>query len=70
MVYDVHTTKRLLSSRAWMLLRTWIVRSIHTLYATLRRNTSSNEPDMAGIHHANKDEEREALMVLTAEEKP
>ncbi|KAJ3934148.1 MAG: hypothetical protein NXY57DRAFT_995571 [Lentinula lateritia] len=50
--------------------RTWIVRSIYTLFATLRRNTSSNEPDMAGIHHANKDEEREALMVLTAEEKP
>ncbi|KAF8830399.1 hypothetical protein HHX47_DHR2000635 [Lentinula edodes] len=50
--------------------RTWIVRNIYTLFATLRRNTSSNEPDMAGIHHANKDEEREALMVLTAEEKP
>ncbi|KAF8830845.1 hypothetical protein HHX47_DHR2000880 [Lentinula edodes] len=36
-----------------------------------KRNPSEVQAvHMAGIHHANKDEEREALMVLTAEEKP
>ncbi|KAJ4490126.1 hypothetical protein J3R30DRAFT_3419267 [Lentinula aciculospora] len=48
----------------------WIVKSVYTLFATLRRNHLLIEPDIAGIHHANKEEEREALMVLTAEEKP
>ncbi|KAJ3746695.1 hypothetical protein DFH05DRAFT_1395192 [Lentinula detonsa] len=48
----------------------WIIRNVYTLFSTLRSGLSPTEPDMAGIHHANKAEEREALMVLTAEEKP
>ncbi|KAJ3966535.1 hypothetical protein EV361DRAFT_934787 [Lentinula raphanica] len=48
----------------------WIIGNIYTLFATLRRSSPSAEIDIAGIHYANKAEEREALMVLTAEEKP
>ncbi|KIK68470.1 hypothetical protein GYMLUDRAFT_92002 [Collybiopsis luxurians FD-317 M1] len=48
----------------------WIVKNIYSLFASLNRNTLSSEPDIAGIHNANKTEERETLMLITAEEKP
>ncbi|KAF9031733.1 hypothetical protein BDP27DRAFT_1455787 [Rhodocollybia butyracea] len=48
----------------------WIIQNVYSLFASLRRNNASSDADMAGIHHANKNEEREALIVITAEEKP
>lgn len=40
----------------------WIVQNVYTLFASLRRNSSPSDSDMAGIHNANKNEEREALV--------
>lgn len=42
----------------------WIVKNVYTLFASLGRNSSPSDPDMAGIHNANKHEEREALVRL------
>ncbi|EGO03702.1 hypothetical protein SERLA73DRAFT_101950 [Serpula lacrymans var. lacrymans S7.3] len=48
----------------------WITQSIYTLLSTLQKDISSGAPDAAGIHNSNRMQEREALMVITAEEKP
>ncbi|KAF5379141.1 hypothetical protein D9615_005965 [Tricholomella constricta] len=48
----------------------WLVRSIYNLFFALRRGLLPSTPDAAGIHNANKLQEREALIVSTAEEKP
>jgi hypothetical protein len=48
----------------------WIAKSVYTLFNTLRRGISPTTPDAAGIHNSNKVQEREALLVRTAEDKP
>jgi hypothetical protein len=48
----------------------WLAKSIHNLFFALRKGILPSTPDVAGIHNANKLEEREALIVSTAEEKP
>jgi hypothetical protein len=48
----------------------WIARSVYTLFNTLRRGISPTTPDAAGIHDSNKIQEREALIMRTAEDKP
>lgn len=48
----------------------WIAKSVYTLFNTLRRGVSPNAPDAAGIYNSNKVQEREALIVRTAEDKP
>ncbi|KAF8635387.1 hypothetical protein AX15_000390 [Amanita polypyramis BW_CC] len=45
-------------------------RSVFNLFACLRRNSPNSTPDAAGIHNANKGQEREALLVNAVEEKP
>lgn len=48
----------------------WLGKSIYNLFFALRRGVLPTSPDAAGIHDSNKLEEREALIVSTAEEKP
>ncbi|KAJ7591203.1 hypothetical protein C8J56DRAFT_858679 [Mycena floridula] len=48
----------------------WIAKGIYSLFASLRRGLSADSYDAAGIHDANKLQERETLMVTIAEEKP
>ncbi|KAF8068970.1 hypothetical protein FPV67DRAFT_1414491 [Lyophyllum atratum] len=48
----------------------WLVKSIYNLFFALREGILPSTPDAAGIHNANKLQEREALIVSTAEEKP
>jgi hypothetical protein len=48
----------------------WFAKCTYTLFNTLRRGISSTTPDAAGIHNSNKVQEREALIVRTAEDKP
>jgi hypothetical protein len=48
----------------------WIAKNFYSLFSTLQSAVPSSVPDAAGIRHSNKDQEREALMVSTAEEKP
>ncbi|KAF7971486.1 hypothetical protein HWV62_20940 [Athelia sp. TMB] len=50
--------------------QSWVARSIYTLFSSLKRGVSHNTPDAAGIHDSNKLQEREALIVRTAEDKP
>ncbi|KAK2461214.1 hypothetical protein APHAL10511_006741 [Amanita phalloides] len=45
-------------------------RSVFDLFACLRQGVSPSTHDAAGIHNANKEQEREALILHTAEEKP
>ncbi|KAF8636927.1 hypothetical protein AX17_003178 [Amanita inopinata Kibby_2008] len=45
-------------------------KSVFDLFASLRQGISPTTPDAAGIHDVNKMQEREALLVNTAEEKP
>ncbi|KAF5344076.1 hypothetical protein D9758_008878 [Tetrapyrgos nigripes] len=47
----------------------WIARNAYSLFASLR-GVSPTGSDSAGIHDANKVQEREALMLITADEKP
>ena len=48
----------------------WLAKNVyHFLYA-LQRRINPSTPDAAGIHNANKTEEREALIATTAEDKP
>ncbi|KAG6850090.1 hypothetical protein H0H93_001223 [Arthromyces matolae] len=47
-----------------------LVKSIYNLLLALRKGVSPLTPDAAGIHNANKVQEREALIMSTAEEKP
>ena len=48
----------------------WIAKSVCTLFSTLRSGISPTTPDPGGIHNSNKVQEREALIVRTAEDKP
>ena len=48
----------------------WLAASVYSLFSTLRRGIPPSTPDAAGIHNSNKLQEREALMVSTAEDKP
>lgn len=48
----------------------WVVKSVYALFSSLRKPISPASQDAAGIHNSNKLQEREALLVLTAEEKP
>lgn len=43
---------------------------VFDLFGSLRHGISPSTPDAAGIHDTNKGQEREALLVSTAEEKP
>ena len=45
-------------------------KSVFDLFGSLRHGISPSTPDAAGIHDTNKGQEREALLVSTAEEKP
>ena len=48
----------------------WLAKSVYTLFNTLRKGISPATPDAAGIHDSNKVQEREALIMRTAEDKP
>lgn len=48
----------------------WIAKQIFLLLSTLKDDTPIHAPDAAGIHGSNKAQEREALMIRTADEKP
>ncbi|KAI0041863.1 hypothetical protein FA95DRAFT_1500866 [Auriscalpium vulgare] len=48
----------------------WMAEQAFTLLYTLRDKTPLSAPDVAGIHDSNKTQEREALLVTTAEDKP
>src|ERR1700722_92476 len=48
----------------------WTAKSIYFFFASLQRRISSITPDAAGIHNANKPQEREALIARTVEERP
>jgi UNC80-like protein len=48
----------------------WIAKQIFLLLSTLEDDAPIHAPDAAGIHGANKTQEREALMLRTADEKP
>ncbi|KAG7448488.1 uncharacterized protein BT62DRAFT_929572 [Guyanagaster necrorhizus] len=48
----------------------WVAESVYALFSSLRKMISPATQDAAGIHNSNKLQEREALLVLTAEEKP
>ncbi|ESK89667.1 unc-80-like protein [Moniliophthora roreri MCA 2997] len=48
----------------------WVAKHVYTLFASLRQSIPPTVPDEAGIRGANKLQEREALIVTTAEEKP
>lgn len=48
----------------------WLAKCIFSLFSTLRTGISLTTPDAAGIHDSNKTQEREALIVRTAEDKP
>jgi hypothetical protein len=47
-----------------------LAKNIYSLFSALRRGVLPSTPDPAGIHNANKLQEREALIASTAEEKP
>ncbi|KAL0959605.1 hypothetical protein HGRIS_011312 [Hohenbuehelia grisea] len=47
----------------------WLSRRVFLLFSSLQKTTASNA-DIAGIHHANKRQEREALLLKSAEEQP
>ncbi|KAG6915507.1 hypothetical protein DXG01_011132 [Tephrocybe rancida] len=47
-----------------------LVKSIYNLFFALRKGVLPSTPDAAGIHNANRLQEREALIMNTAEEKP
>ncbi|KIJ62176.1 hypothetical protein HYDPIDRAFT_95143 [Hydnomerulius pinastri MD-312] len=47
----------------------WIMKHVHHLLSSLRYEASS-VPDASGIRHCNRLQEKEALMLTTAEEKP
>lgn len=48
----------------------WVAKSVYSLFSALRRGIQPTTADAAGIHDTNKVQEREALIVTTAEEKP
>jgi len=48
----------------------WLAKNVYHLLYALQRRINPSTPDAAGIHNANKTEEREALIATTAEDKP
>ncbi|KAI0266517.1 hypothetical protein BC834DRAFT_823723 [Gloeopeniophorella convolvens] len=48
----------------------WMAKHIFALLSTLKDNSPAYATDAAGIHGSNQNQEREALLVRTAEEKP
>ena len=48
----------------------WMANQVFALFSTLKDSASQFAPDAAGIHDLNKVQEREALLVNTAEDKP
>jgi hypothetical protein len=48
----------------------WLAKSVHHLLSALREGVTSFTEDAAGIHNANKTQEREALLLTTADERP
>ena len=48
----------------------WVAKQIFLLLSTLKDDAPIHAPDAAGIHGSNKAQEREALMLRTADEKP
>ncbi|KAI0319315.1 hypothetical protein OF83DRAFT_1055215 [Amylostereum chailletii] len=48
----------------------WMSEHIHSLFLSLKDNAPLTAHDYAGIHGANRAEERDAILVNTAEEKP
>jgi Protein UNC80 len=48
----------------------FLAKNVYNLFSALRKGILPSTPDPAGIHNANKLEEREALIASTAEEKP
>ncbi|KAF8905252.1 hypothetical protein CPB84DRAFT_1814223 [Gymnopilus junonius] len=48
----------------------WFSRAVFDLFASLRKGSTSSGGDAAGIRNANKAEEREAIIMHTADEKP
>jgi hypothetical protein len=45
----------------------WLAKGLYNLFSALRRGVLPSTPDAAGIHDSNKLQEREALIVSTAE---
>ncbi|KAF9485001.1 hypothetical protein BDN70DRAFT_848598 [Pholiota conissans] len=48
----------------------WFSKGVFDLFSSLKRGVSSSTPDVGGIYNANRAEEREALILHTADEKP
>lgn len=48
----------------------WFGKSVYDLFLSLNKGVTAATTDAAGIHNINKLQEREALLVSTAEEKP
>lgn len=48
----------------------WFSKGIFDMFASLRKTTTTSSVDMGGIHNSNKAEEREALLIHTADETP
>ncbi|KIK93408.1 hypothetical protein PAXRUDRAFT_145141 [Paxillus rubicundulus Ve08.2h10] len=48
----------------------WMMKHVLQLLSSLRYENLASTPDASGIRHSNKLQEKEALMVTTAEEKP
>ncbi|KAF8155551.1 hypothetical protein B0H34DRAFT_751522 [Crassisporium funariophilum] len=48
----------------------WFSAGVYNLFFSLRKGNNSSTVDVAGIRNANKSQEREALIIRTADEKP
>ncbi|CAA7264275.1 unnamed protein product [Cyclocybe aegerita] len=48
----------------------WFSKGVYDLFTSLRKGATTSTTDMAGIHDVNKAEEREALILNTADETP
>ncbi|KAJ3513514.1 hypothetical protein NLJ89_g2905 [Agrocybe chaxingu] len=48
----------------------WFSKGVYDLFTSLRKGATASTTDMAGIHDVNKAEEREALILHTADETP
>ncbi|KAG2363688.1 hypothetical protein BDR07DRAFT_1375622 [Suillus spraguei] len=48
----------------------WLVKSVFRMLSSLNRNNSVAGPDVSGIRNTNRLQEKEALMVTTADEQP
>ncbi|KAG2069190.1 hypothetical protein BDR04DRAFT_721913 [Suillus decipiens] len=48
----------------------WLVKGVFRMLSSLNRNNSVAGPDVSGIRNTNRLQEKEALMVTTADEKP